>query len=417
MRGVGYTLINFINNIPSELRKKHNFVFFYYQDEEYDDPRKLLELQNLSFEARPLHQVKPSLTLKLPGKLNVLVRLANKLLASLKQNGGDPRITNTKGIDVFLQTEQMTALPRGKFKKAFIAYDLIPYVLESDYLWNYKTARFHGLPRQAAIRCTARRRLYLSRLRTNVSQADKVLAISDVTKQDFIKYIPSSKRKIITTPLGVNLPKASGENNPAMSHYVASSWGYLKRPYVFDSSTPFLLFVGGADKRRRLDELVTAFNHLRAQGHDLKLVLVGDSMQGPNNIATETIQKALLDSSYLDDIVFMGFVSDEQRDWLYKKALAFVFPSKYEGFGLPVLEAMIHKCPVISYKNRATLEVAGDAAIYAESMEDLRSSVLKLLGSSKDELASLGQISFQQAQRYTWVKTSQNLLREIERLA
>src|SRR5436190_305364 len=79
----------------------------------------------------------------------------------------------------------------------------------------------------------------------------------------------------------------------------------------------YLLFVGGADRRRKLEDLVTAFNQLRAQGHELKLILAGDTMQGPANVATEEIQYALKTSSYLKDIIFMGFANDATRDWLY----------------------------------------------------------------------------------------------------
>src|SRR5680860_37195 len=84
----------------------------------------------------------------------------------------------------------------------------------------------------------------------------------------------------------------------------------------------FLLFVGGVDHRRKLDDVVTAFNHLRAQGEDIKLVLSGDIMLGAEAITTASAREALLKSSYLDDVCFLGFTDDKTRDWLYSAALA-----------------------------------------------------------------------------------------------
>lgn len=409
MRGIGYTLINIINNIPSDLRQKHEFVFFYYNDG--DSPLGLLDLEDMSYETRNMSPISQS-QITLPGKLNLLMRVLRQFGSLKNLYLGDQRIYDLRDLDAFLQTDQMVSLPRHKnLRKAFVAYDLIPYILEWDYLWNYHTARLNGYPRKSALRCAGHRWLYKQKLATNSSRADKIFAISETTKKDFSKIIPSSKRKIITTPLGIN-PSVQSEETPKMHRYVHSSWGYLKRPYEFDN-TPYLLFVGGADKRRRLDELATAFNHLRAQGHAIKLVLAGDSMQGPMNIATVNIQQALAESSYLDDIVFMGFVDDEQREWLYGHCLAFVFPSMYEGFGLPVLEAMSYGTPVIAYKNDATVEVAADIPLYSSNASGIIEATLKLLNQDSDGKKKLAKNSKDQASKFSWESTSRNIINEL----
>jgi len=414
MRGIGYTLIQLINNLPQDLREENNFIFYYYQTEATNDPLELLKLEGIDYEVRPISPASKKFTRRLPGKLNVFVRFLNQLADVAELYRGDSRIEDLGGVDVFLQTDQAISLPKGrKFKKAFIAYDVIPYILEWDYLWNYSTARLHGLPRQAAIRCSVRRWMYIHKLRINSRRADQILSISNATKKDFIKYVSPSKKKIETVPLGV-MPAdhSEADRSPQMHRYVTSSWGYLKKPFAFDD-TPYLLFVGGADSRRKLDELIIAFNHLRAQGHPLKLVLAGDTMQGPLNIPTVPIQKALSTSSYLEDIIFMGFVDDEQRDWLYKNALAFIFPSRYEGFGLPVLEAFSHRCPVISYRNEATLEVAKDTPIYCDGPLEIIDCVATLLDTSQPQLEKLKKESLQRAQQYTWEKSSRNIIKAL----
>lgn len=414
MRGVGYTLINFINNLSVKNREQHRFIFFFDKNPDLPDPLELLDLSHVKYEVKPL-QLQQKLATKLPGKLNVFVRFANQILALIRSYRGDERIVDTEGIDAFLQTDQMIGVPRGrKIKKVFIAYDLIPYVLEWDYLWSYRTARVHGLPMQAAIRCKARRWLYIHKLRVNARNADKILAISNATRDDFLKYVGVKEKKIITVPLGVNKPGEPKDGADIDMHrYIDTSWGYVKRPYSFDE-TPFVLFVGGADKRRKLDDLVVAFNHLRGRGYVLKLVLAGDTMQGPMNIPTENVQAALKHSSYIEDIVFMGFVSDEQRDWLYANALAYIYPSVYEGFGLPILEALSYGTPVIAYPNSATLEVAKDAALYTHNATELLKEARSLLKASSSKRAALTRKGQAQAGLYSWSDTSNRIIERLE---
>lgn len=406
MRGIGYTLINIINNLPSDIRKQHHFVFYMYTTDSIEEVLSILELKDMSYELRslePLHYT----TKQLPGKLRLLTTAYNQLLRFGDLFRGDPRIKDLSSLDVFLQTDQAMPLPGGKsVKKALILYDIIPYILEWDYMWSYRTARRKGVSRKAALRCQGRRIVYRVKTRINCHRADQLISISNSTKEDFVKYMGISESRIAVIPLGVEPPRDySTTNQPDFRRFESTSWGYTPRDYSFETNDKFLLFVGGADPRRKLEDLVTAFNNLRAQGHEVKLVLAGDSMQGPRNIATGAIQNALLNSSYIDEVIFLGFTTDDQRGWLYNNALAFVFPSRYEGFGLPVLEAMSYGCPVISYRNRATEEVAEDSVLYAEDSKDIYQQALTLLSltSMTEKMARKG---LKQVDNYSWAKTS-----------
>lgn len=414
MRGIGYTLLNLINNISSEDRQKHVFVFYAYPSDESESPLRLLNLEGMNYEVRPLRH-RRRITKELPGRLNLFISALNQLIELKDLHMGDSRIKDLRGIDFFLQTDQSERLPRRKFgmKRGLIIYDIIPYVVEWEYLWSYKTARRHGFSRKAALRVYARRWLYAHKIKVNSRRANKLISISAHTKSDFTKHLGIRAKKIAVVPLGINLPSDQSSDDISLHHYVKTSWGYVRRPFKFDASVPFMLYVGGADRRRRLDDLVAAFNLLRAQGHEFKLLLAGDSMQGADNIATEEIQYALKTSSYRDDIIFMGFVDDTTRDWLYSHARAFVFPSKYEGFGLPVLEAMSYGTPVISYDNAATKEVAADKPTYAYDVLSLADAIEQHLQAKNTVLRKEHDQNIIQAKRWSWARTCSSIFETI----
>ncbi|MBA3757273.1 glycosyltransferase family 4 protein [Candidatus Saccharibacteria bacterium] len=415
MRGIGFTVLNFINHISDKDREKHRFVFFMFKSD-LNNPVRLLKLDGMNYEIRYLTEKKLAQKTSPIGRLQRLIKSTIRQLGELKDRYIGSSITkDLKGIDVFIQPDQSQNLPRKwGLRKVLIVYDIIPYVLEWEYLWSYSTARTRGYSRKAALRCTARRWLYLKKLKINARRADLMLAISEQTKIDFINFVGASPKKIEITHLGVS-PVEGDDEPPSLLRYEKTSWGYLAKPFKHDLGTPYLLYVGGADRRRKLEDLITAFNALRAEGVKIKLFLTGDTMQGPENIATEEIQGSLRSSSYLGDIVFLGFTDDKTRDWLYKHALAFVYPSTYEGFGLPVLEAMAHKCPVICYKNGAVVEVAGTVPLYTKRSVGIRKEVRSLLSSNNSKTKSLVENGASQAAKFSWSKTSNSIFQIIEK--
>lgn len=400
MRGIGAVIIHFINNISASDKKKNEFIFYFHEDKE--SPLSLLSLDGMNYISTTAPSQPPSKPSRLPWKLGWPLRALKQVTKLTDFYFGDKRLKHIGRVDAFLQFEQDKPIPRGRTKKVVVLYDLIQYVLETDYLIGYKTARRKGFSRKSAFNHYLHRWLYIHKLRVNVKRANKLLAISTQTKDDFIKYTHASKKKITVVPLGVT-PFQENPKEVKHHHYIASSWGYLKRPYMLEK--PYLLFVGGADPRRKLSELVTAYNHLRARGHDLKLILVGDILEGPENIPILETRHSLEGSSYQDGIIYMGFVTEEQKNDLYKNALAFVYPSVYEGFGLPVLEALSASCPAICYDIPPIREVAGDAPLYITSYKDIVEHTLKLLADKNPPNSS--------SVSYTWQKTSKQIVAAI----
>jgi glycosyltransferase involved in cell wall biosynthesis len=411
MRGIGATAINFINNLPLELKQAHYFVLFLYEADQ-TDALSILELTDFHYEIRTL-QPKRRISLHLPGRLRIINTLLNTLYATITIHVGDRRITDSSGLDAFLQFDPMQVLPKaGKLRRGLVLYDLIPFIMGADYLWNYRTARQHQHSRKGALRKAILRRQYIIKARTVAKQADLLFAISEYTKQDYVRFTGIKPSKISVVHLGITKNRLKQtDQNVSFNRYVGTSWGYFPKQVELND-TPFLLFLGGADPRRKLNHLVAAYNNLKAQGQDIRLVLAGDTMKGPLAIPVPEVQKYLASSSYLEGIVFLGFVTDEQRDWLYANALAMVYPSVYEGFGLPVLEAMQYGTPVITYKNTSIQEIAERAALYAHDAASIKQAVEQLLSDPKlrQQYQAAGQ---KQAAKFDWSITAQTMINQL----
>lgn len=407
MRGIGATAINFVNNLSDELKKQHEFVIYLYEAGQAE-ALELLVLTGLRYEIRYLVPDTPFM-LKLPGRLKIINGLLNNVKKVASIYTGDPRIKDLSDVDSFLQFDQSAPLPRSSnIKTALILYDIIPYVLESYYLWSYKTARRLQDSRKSALRKHMHRVLYKFKLKAVAKRADALIAISKHTKDDFVKYLKLPASRIQVVHLGIKTRSPEKAKYPEFKKFIENAWGYFPKPIDLREK-PFLLFVGGADPRRRINDLVAAFNNLRAQGQDMRLVMAGDTMKGPHAIPIMETQKYLADSSYLDDIVFLGFITEEQKNWLYQNALAFIYPSVYEGFGLPILEAMRYGTPVITYDNSSIREIADDAVLYAQDYLSIMDNVKQLID-DKTVRGRLAKSGTMQASKFSWASTARDIV-------
>lgn len=169
----------------------------------------------------------------------------------------------------------------------------------------------------------------------------------------------------------------------------------------------FILYVGSAFPHKNLDRLIQAFEILKEHHADLKLVLVGKK-----EYHSRQLQRWAKKRRFADDIIFTGFVPDEELKWLYTNAKAYVFPSLSEGFGLPGLEAMVHGCPVVSSNATCLPEVYGDGAVYydPEDIHDMAekiNQVLALTPKSREDLIAKGRA---QAAKFSWRRMAEQTL-------
>jgi alpha-1,3-rhamnosyl/mannosyltransferase len=175
----------------------------------------------------------------------------------------------------------------------------------------------------------------------------------------------------------------------------------------------YILSVCTLEPRKNLTRLIEAYKSLPALTREQSpLVLVGDS--GWKNEAMLDSARALVASG---QIKFTGYVSDRELKQLYASAMVFAYPSLYEGFGLPVVEAMASGAPVLTSNSGATKEVAGDGALLVEptSIEAITSGLLKLIENPllREQLVEKGRMRVAQ---FTWTNTVDDLLQTIEQL-
>ena len=227
--------------------------------------------------------------------------------------------------------------------------------------------------------------------------SDHVICVSESTKRDFLRWHPATPTdQVHVTPLAAS-PQLAPVTDPSQRHALRLQLGLQEGDQV-------LLSLCNLEPRKNLSTLIEAFEqlHRRAEGSAIKLVLAG-SLGWKTTALTDRIRG----SSAAEAILVSGHIPDEQLACLYSLADAFVYPSLYEGFGLPPLEAMQCGVPVIVGNTSSLPEVVGSAALLVDprSASELNHALATLLGSAA-ERQELRQRGFAQASNFSWVSTA-----------
>lgn len=225
------------------------------------------------------------------------------------------------------------------------------------------------------------------------NRADAIIAISNHTKMDCIKYlgIPEEKIRVIYEAADeIFKPEKIKEE---MKNHLKDKYGI---------EFPFILSVGTLEKRKNLPNVLKAFYRLKKTGNHHKLVIVGKIGWKYNKIFS-TMEELDLKK----DVIFTGYVPDEDLVKIYNAADLFVFPSIYEGFGLPPLEAMACGCPVITSNTSSLPEVVGDAGVTVDPYDDkaLADEMHRIL-SNDGFKTELSKKSLERAELFSWRQTA-----------
>lgn len=231
----------------------------------------------------------------------------------------------------------------------------------------------------------------------SVERADYVLVDSQATSDDLVEFYGVSSKKIEVLLSGV-----SG----GFSRHISDSLLMTTRNKYNLGSVSYVFTVGTVQPRKNYVRLIQSLVQLRSRGLDIHLAIAGGKGWLDN-----PIYAAISDMHMEDFVHFIGFVADEDLPALYKGAVCLAFPSLYEGFGLPVLEAMASGIPVLTSNISSLPEVAGDAAITVDPYDvDAITDGLERIILDTDLRSDLIQKGLARANEFTWEKSARQLL-------
>jgi glycosyltransferase involved in cell wall biosynthesis len=268
--------------------------------------------------------------------------------------------------------------------------DIIPYVMRTMY---------------SPLR-RAKNSVFMQLEKAIIRRAAAIIAISERTKSDLVQHLGVEPEKVTVTPLGISKKFLE----PLSADAVTAVRTKFRLP------ERFLLYVGGIDPRKNIPALIEAMSVLIHQTEwRLPLVLAG-RLQGQPEYPG--LMSRIRELGLEPFVITPGFVPDDDLPALYAAAELFVFPSVYEGFGLPVLQSMAAACPVLAVRASSVPEVAGDTATYVDT-----GTARELAQAIAHALREPGRLNPQRekgrarAAGFTWARTARGTFAVYERVA
>ena len=232
-----------------------------------------------------------------------------------------------------------------------------------------------------------------------VKYADKIIVPSEFTKKELINLYQAKAEKIFVIPLGYDSKNFQQIQDDDKIKIILEKYRIRK---------PYLLFVGRLEKKKNLINLVEAFEILKKDQRfvDYQLVLVGKSSYEYNKIKSR-----ITNCQFKSQIIEVGYCSIGDLSYIYSGAEIFIFPSLYEGFGLPLLEAMACGCPIIASAIPTNLEISRNSVLFFDPFEPISivEAIKKIATDSylREELIRRGLI---RVKDFSWQKTAEKTL-------
>ncbi len=257
-------------------------------------------------------------------------------------------------------------------------------------------------------RRSASARLYRALVSASAKGADHVITDSFASKLDILEYLGIAERDVTAIYLA-----AGPEYGPADNSLV--DMAVLQKHQLPDF---YVLYLGGYELHKNVTTLLLAYSYVgQALGTDYPLVLAGRRPKAGLPIVPD--YEAYIRQLRIDEYVrWIGFVDEADKPVLYRNAEVFAFPSRYEGFGLPVLEAMASGTPVVTTDRGSLPEVIGDAgfALDADDARGMAGAIISLI-LEDDTRAEMKQRGLKQAAEFSWDKTAAATLMVYDRVA
>ena len=308
----------------------------------------------------------------------------NRILRDAWENLVLPIIFKKHNINIFHSlTFHMPVLRIGNIKQVVTIHDLVVFKMPEIYP-KYYTIYWRFI------------------IKRSLKRSSKIIAISEATKQDIIDLFNIKEDKIHVIYHGIDLKKFRPKEETNGVRTILKKYG-LKRPYI--------MALGLSDLRKNGERILKSYSKIiKDKTKDVSLAICG-ILRKKNRVLFDQIKEHGLS----DRVVMTGFVEDEDLPILYRAADLFVFPSLYEGFGFPIIEAMACGTPVITSNVSSMPEVAGDAALLVDpyDVDAIAKAIHRVLtdNSLRETLVKEG---LERVKQFSWQKCAEETIKVYE---
>ncbi|HEX9077675.1 MAG TPA: glycosyltransferase family 1 protein, partial [Anaerolineae bacterium] len=248
-----------------------------------------------------------------------------------------------------------------------------------------------------------KRLFFKSMIRLSAKRASAIIADSESTRRDILRVVPITPQKITAVPLGVS--------NMFKPMRTPGALEEIRRRYQLPAK--IILCVGELQARKNLATLIRAYDRLVQQGLTHSLVIAGRK-----GWMYDELFQAVQSLNLTDRVIFTGYMPEQDLPLLYNVADVFVYPSLYEGFGLPVLEAMACGIPVVTTNVSSMPEITGDAGVLVDPYDvDYMADAIRRVVVDREIHAELECKGLERARMFSWERTAKETVAVYERIA
>lgn len=300
----------------------------------------------------------------------------------------------------FLPVPYAMMFPKKKQLTHFFNYYIPPFTR------GKKVVTVHDMVVKACPETVRKKTLWFLRrtLKASIRRADHIVTDSEFSKKEILKYYNVPKDKISVVYCGVDFERFKPLEDKELLNKVKEKYGIDKE---------YFLYLGTLEPRKNLVRLVQAYAEAKKGKEDFPCLVLAGGKGWMYEEIFHTVQTLGLEQ----DVLFTGYVADEEVSVLMAGAFAFCFPSIYEGFGMPVLEAMACGTPVLTSKNSSMEEIAGEETVLVDAMsvEDITKGLVRLFEDAELRM-KLSEQGLSKVKEYTWEAGAKQLMQVYEDL-
>lgn len=300
----------------------------------------------------------------------------------------------------FFPLPYVLMFPKKKQVTHFFNYYIPPFVR------GKKVTTIHDMTLHAYPETVRKKTLWFLRrtLKPSIRRADHIVTVSEFSKKEILKYYEVPEEKISVVYNGVDVKRFKPLESIQPLEQTKEKYGI---------SGEYFLYLGTLEPRKNLVRLVQAYAKAKQEKKEFPCLVLAGGKGWMYEEIFSTVQELGLEK----DVIFTGYVEDEEAPVLMAGAFAFCFPSVYEGFGMPILEAMACGTPVLTSKDSSMEEIAGEDAVLIDAMsvDAIKAGLIRLCEEEglRGKLSEMGKAK---AEKYTWEAAGKQLMQVYQNL-